>query len=357
MNKYSTNEMTSVDQQRVTVVGVDLGKTWIEVCGQDAAGKVCLTGKHKPGQFKALMAQLPACLLGLEACGRAHHWARVLQGYGHEVKLMAPQFVKAYVKSNKSDRADAEAVCEAVQRRTMRFVGVKTVAQQDQQSLHRVRSLAVAQRTALVNQVRGLLAEQGIEIGRGRARVRAALPGILEDGENGLSGAFREVLQDAYETLVRMDVRLDELAAKIERWARADEQAQRLMGIPGIGPITATALLAAVGDVKTFRNGRELAAWLGLVPRQHSTGGRAQLLGISKRGDSYVRGLLIHGARAALQVSDRKTDPRSRWAQAVAARRHRNVATVALANRMARTAYALLVKEEDYRTDHVVQPA
>ena len=171
MSKYSTNEMTSVDQQRVTVVGVDLGKTWIEVCGQDATGKVRLTGKHRPAQFKALMAQLPACLVGLEACGRAHHWARVLQGYGHEVKMMAPQFVKAYVKSNKSDRADAEAVCEAVQRRTMRFVGVKTVAQQDQQSLHRVRSLAVAQRTAQVNQVRGLLAEQGIEIGQGRTRV------------------------------------------------------------------------------------------------------------------------------------------------------------------------------------------
>ena len=284
MSKYSTNEMTSVDQQRVTVVGVDLGKTWIEVCGQAATGKVRLTGKHRPAQFKALMAQLPACLVGLEACGRAHHWARVLQGYGHEVKMMAPQFVKAYVKSNKSDRADAEAVCEAVQRRTMRFVGVKTVAQQDQQSLHRVRSLAVAQRTAQVNQVRGLLAEQGIEIGQGRTRVRAALPGILEDGENGLSGAFRELVMDAYETLVRMDERLEALAARIERWAKADEQAQRLLGIPGIGPITATALVAAVGDVKTFRNGRELAAWLGLVPRQHSTGGRAQLLGISKRG-------------------------------------------------------------------------
>ena len=357
MSKYSTNEMTSVDQQRVTVVGVDLGKTWIEVCGQAAAGKVVMTGKHKPAQFKALMAQLPACLVGLEACGRSHHWARVLQGYGHEVKMMAPQFVKAYVKSNKSDRADAEAVCEAVQRRTMRFVGVKTVAQQDQQSLHRVRSLAVAQRTAQVNQVRGLLAEQGIEIGQGRTRVRAALPGILEDGENGLSGAFRELVMDAYETLVRMDERLEALAARIERWAKADEQAQRLLGIPGIGPITATALVAAVGDVKTFRNGRELAAWLGLVPRQHSTGGRAQLLGISKRGDAYVRGLLIHGARAVLRVSGKKTDKRSRWVQAVAARRHKNVAVVALANRMARTAYALLAKAEDYQADHVVQPA
>ena len=357
MSKYSTNEKASVEQRQVTVVGVDLGKTWIEVCGQDATGKVRLTGKHRPAQFKALMAQLPACLVGLEACGRAHHWARVLQGYGHEVKLMAPQFVKPYVQSNKSDRADAQAVCEAVQRRTMRFVGVKTVAQQDQQSLHRVRSLAVAQRTAQVNQVRGLLAEQGIEIGQGRTRVRAALPGILEDGENGLSGEFRELVADAYETLVWMDARLEALAARIEHWAKADEQVQRLLGIPGIGPITATALVAAVGDVKTFRNGRELAAWLGLVPRQHSTGGRAQLLGISKRGDAYVRGLLIHGARAVLRVSGKKTDKRSRWVQAVAARRHKNVAVVALANRMARTAYALLAREEDYQADHVVQPA
>lgn len=357
MSKYSTNEQMSVERKQVTVVGVDLGKTWIEVCGQAASGKVCLTGKYKPGEFRTLMARLPACLVGLEACGRAHHWARVLQGYGHEVKLMAPQFVKPYVQSNKSDRADAQAVCEAVQRPTMRFVGVKTAAQQDQQGLHRLRSLAVAQRTALVNQVRGLLAEQGIEIGQGRARVRAALPGVLEDGENGLSGTFRELMQDAYETLVRMDARLDELEAKIARWAKADEQAQRLMGIPGVGPITATALLAAVGDVRTFRNGRELAAWLGLVPRQHSTGGREQLLGISKRGDSYVRGLLIHGARAVLRVSGRKTDQCSRWVQALAARRHRNVATVALANRMARTAYALLVKEEDYQADHVVRPA
>ena len=306
MSEYSTNEMMSVDQQ-VTV--------------------------------------------GLEACGRSYHWARVLRRYGHEVKLMAPQFVKPYVKSNKSGRADAEAVSEAVQRRTMRFVGVKTVAQQDQQSLHRVRSLAVAQRTAQVNQVRG------IEIGRGRVRVRAALPGILEDGENGLSGEFRELLQDAYETLVSMDDRIAGLEAKIARWVKADEQAQRLMSIPRIGLITAKALVAAVGDVQTFRNGRELAAWLGLVPRQHSTGGRAQLLGISKRGDAYVRGLLIHGARAVWWASGKKTDQRSRWVQAIAARRHKNVAVVALANRMARTAYALLVKGEDYQADHGVQPA
>ena len=357
MSKYSNKSVNMAEQEPVTVVGVDLGKTWIEVCGQSASGKVVMTGKYRPEKFKALLAQLPACLVGLEACGRSHHWARVLRGYGHEVKLMAPQFVKPYVQSNKSDRADAQAVCEAVQRRTMRFVGVKTQAQQDQQSLHRVRSLAVGQRTAQVNQIRGLLAEQGVEIGRGRAQVRAALPEILAEGENGLSGAFRELLQGMYAALVSLDERIAGLEAKIVRWAKADEQARRLQGIPGIGPITATALLAAVGDVGTFRNGRELAAWLGLVPRQHSTGGREQLLGISKRGDRYVRSLLIHGARAVLRVSGRKTDRRSRWVQALAARRHQNVAAVALANRMARTAYALLTKGEDYQANPVRQAA
>ena len=355
MSKYSSKKTTTAEA--ITVVGIDLGKTWIELCGQDAAGKVRLSGKYRPEKFKEVMANLPPCLVGLEACGRAHHWARVLQGYGHEVKLMAPQFVKPYVQSNKSDRADAQAVCEAVQRPTMRFVGVKTTAQQDQQSVHRVRSLAVGQRTALVNQVRGLLAEQGVEIGQGRARVRGRLPEILEDGENGLSTSFRELLQDLYEELVRLDVRIEQLEATIDRWAKTDEQAQRLMSIPGIGPITATALLAAVGDATTFRHGRELAAWLGLVPRQHSTGGREQLLGISKRGDCYVRQLLIHGARAALRVAGRKTDRRSRWVQDVVRRRHKNVAVVALANRMARTAYALLIKAETYQADHVEQTA
>lgn len=363
MSQYSNTQTRAVEKTTarpaapITVVGVDLGKNWIQLCGQDARGTVRLTGKYKPEKLRTLLAQLPPCRIGLEACGRAHHWARVLRGYGHDVKLMAPQFVKAYVKSNKSDRADAEAICEAVQRPTMRFVGVKSVAQQDQQSLHRVRALAVAQRTALVNQVRGLLAEYGVEIGQGRSRVRAQLPAILEDGENGLSMPFRALLGGLYEALVQWDERIATLEAQVMQWAKTDEQVRRLMSIPGIGPITATALLAAVGEATTFRHGREMAAWLGLAPRQHSTGGREQLLGISKRGDKYVRSLLIHGARAVLRVSDRKTDQRSRWAQDVLKRRHKNIAAVALANRMARTAHALLVKQTYYRADHVEQPA
>ena len=221
MRQYSTNEKTAAGQRRLTVVGVDLGKTWIEVCGQDASGKVRLTGKRRPAQFKTLMAQLPACLVGAGGVWSVAPLGAGVAGVRSRGEVDGPQFVKPYVQSNKSDRADAQAVCEAVQRPTMRFVGLKTAAQQDQQSLHRIRSLAVAQRTALVNQVRGL---QGIEIGQGRARVRAALPGILEEGENGLSGEFRALVQDAYETLVRMDARLDELAARIARWAKADEQ-------------------------------------------------------------------------------------------------------------------------------------
>ena len=347
MSKYS-------ERHEITVVGIDLGKTWLQVCGQDALGRERLSKKCRPQQLKELMATLPHSLVGLEASARAHYWARLLAGYGHEVKLIAPQFVKPFVKSNKSDRADAEAICEAVQRPSMRFVGVKTAAQQDQQSLHRVRSLAVGQRTAQVNQVRGLLAEYGLEIGYGRHQVRTALPEILEEGENGLSGAFRVLLQDMYEQLVHLDGRIDRLDKQIEQAAQSGEQAQRLMTIPGVGALTATALLAALGEVTAFRNGRELAAWLGLVPRQHATGGKEQLRGISKRGDSYVRCLLIHGARAVLRRLDRQPAGRQRWLRELLSRRPKNVVTVALANRMARTAYALLAKGEVYQPDYTV---
>ena len=306
----------------------------------------------RPRALKAQMANLPPCQVAMEACGRAHYWARVLASYGHEVKLIAPQFVKPFVKSNKTDRADAEAICEAARRPCMRFVGVKSVAQQDQQSLHRIRSLAVSHRTAQVNQIRGLLAEYGIEIPAGRHLVRKALPAILEDAENGLSESFRFCLWELHEELVHLDERVERLDQRIHRQARDDEQARRLMTIPGVGPLTATALLAAVGDVSAFRNGRELAAWLGLTPRQHSTGGRDQLLGISKRGDCYVRSLLVHGARAVILRVDKKSDANSQWAQQLLSRRHKNVATVALANKMARIAYALLARGEQYQQDH-----
>jgi transposase len=265
------------------------------------------------------------------------------------VRLIAPQFVKPYVKSNKNDTVDAEAICEAVQRPNMRFVAVKDTTQQDTQSLHRIRSLAVAQRTAQVNQIRGLLLEYGVEIPQGRRRVRARLPEILEDADNGLNPLFRELLHGLYEELVHLDERVIEYDRRIEQLAHQDDRAKALMSIPGIGAMGATALLSAIGDVGVFRNGREMAAWLGLVPRQHSTGGKSRLLGISKRGDVYLRTLLIHGSRAVLRVAAKKTDRQSLWAVSLEQRRGRNIAAVALANKMARIAWALLNNGEHYR--------
>ena len=279
----------------------------------------------------------------MEACGSAHYWARTFRDYGHEVRLIAPQFVKPFVKSNKNDAADAEAICEALQRPNMRFVAIKSVEQQDIQAIHRMRSLAVGQRTALINQTRGLLLEYGIEIAQGRAALQRRLPEILEDAENGLSGRFRAELQGLYEELQHLNARVAHYDAQIDQMAKESQQAQALMQLPGIGAEGATALLAAVGeDPKLLKNGRGMAAWLGLVPRQHSTGGKDRLLGISKRGDVYLRQLLIHGARSVLRVAERKDDPLSRWATALKTRRHSNVAAVALANRLARIAYAIL---------------
>ena len=343
------------EKQAIKVAGIDLGKTSFQLHGVDDRGHEQLTKKLTRKQLKATMARMPACLVGMEACASAHYWARLLRSYGHEVKLMAPQFVKPYVKSNKNDQADAEAICEAVQRPNMRFVAIKEVEQQDIQSLHRIRSQVVGNRTAQVNQIRGLLMEYGIDIPKGRAQVRKRLPLILEDAENGLTIRFRALLSGLYDELVHLDDRIAVLNQEIDQLAQNDQRARRLMSIPGIGPMCATALVAAIGDIHMFKNGRELAAWLGLVPRQSSTGGKARLLGISKRGDVYLRQLLIHGARAVLQWVDAKEDSRSRWAKELMRRRNKNVAAVAMANKMVRTAYAVLKYEEDYRIDETVE--
>lgn len=334
-------------------VGIDLAKHSIQVYGVDAQGRTCVDRKMRPGQVKAFLSRRVPCVVGLEACGRAHQWGRDIQALGHEARLMAPQFVKPYVKSNKNDRADAQAICEAAQRPSMRFVGIKSAERQAQQSIHRVRSRAVANRTAHVNEIRGLLAEFGIEIAQGRRQVRPAIAEILGDGGTDridLPVQFLEVLADLYDELVHIEARVQRYDHRIEAIARTDTQARLLMTIPGIGPMTATALLAAIGDAGVFRNGRECAAWLGLVPRQHSTGGKDRLLGISKRGDRYLRYLLIHGARAVVRQRARKEKPdaRSQWLARLLERRHRNVATVALANRMARTAWAVLASGKPY---------
>jgi transposase len=333
----------------VKVVGIDLAKNSFQVHAVDAAGRKVLGKTLSRHKLKAYLINLPPCKVAMEACAGAHYWGRLLRSYGHKVRLIAPQFVKPFVKSNKNDAADAEAICEAVQRPNMRFVSVKEIGQQDIQSIHRMRSLVVAQRTAQINQIRGLLLEYGIAIPVGRSRLLRCLPEILEDAQNGLTDLFRGELFGLYRELKHLDERIAHYDEKIEQIARADERTVRLQTIPGIGPKIATALLAAIGDINVFKNGRELAAWLGLVPRQHSTGGKSTLLGISKRGDVYLRQLIIHGARSILRWVGRKTDRTSLWAAAIEQRRHRNIAVVAMANKMVRVAYAILKSGQSYR--------
>lgn len=336
----------------LTRVGVDLAKHVFQVHGVDRHEQVQVKRALSRRQMRSYFTQLAPCLIGMEACAGAHYWARELGRLGHTVKLIPPQFVKPYVKSQKNDANDAEAICEAVGRPNMRFVAIKSEVQQDVQALHRIRSELVRQRTAKANQIRGLLSEYGIVVPVGIATLRRTIPEIQEDAENGLSGLFRRVLGGLRQDLETFDARIAELDAEIAQVALSDETVQRLQSIPGIGPMAATALVAAVGDARQFARGRDLAASLGLTPGQHSSGGKARLLGITKRGDCYLRTLLVHGARAVLNVAGRKDDPRSRWVMNVATRRHKNVAAVALANKMARIAWALLTRGGTYDSLH-----
>ena len=271
--------------------------------------------------------------------------ARKFREFGHEVKMMSPQFVKPYVKSNKNDAADAEACCEAVTRPTMRFVPIKEVAQQDVQALHRVRSRLMKQRTQLTNQVRGLLAEYGIIIAKGIASLRRKLPDILEDAENELTPESRELFQDAYDELLVLTQKIDKYEKKLDTMAKTDESCKRLLTIPGIGAKTATAFKASVGGAEVFTRGRQLSAWLGLVPKQNSSGDKIRLGKISKRGDRYLRCLFVHGARAVLKTVKKKKDPYSLWIKELIARCGFNKAAVAVANKNVRIAWALLRNE------------
>lgn len=341
--------MAKFSKEPVVTIGIDLAKNSVHVYGVDAQGRQVLSKKVSRGKLGAFMVNQPLCLVAMEACGSAHSWARLFRDFGHEVRLIAPQFVKPFVKSHKNDAVDAEAICEAAQRTNMRFVAIKTLEQQDIQATHRMRRLTVERRTAQVNQVRGLLLEYGIDIPQGRAALMRRLPEILEDAENGLSARFRAELNTVLEELRHLDAQVAHYDTQIQAIAQSDERVQRLMTIPGIGARVATALVAAVGeDVGLFRNGRGLATWLGLVPRQHSTGGRERLLGISKRGDVYLRQLLIHGARAVMRWVERKEDATSRWASALKSRRHTNIAVVAMANKIARVAYAVMRSAKPY---------
>ena len=337
---------------KITTIGIDLAKAVFQIHGVGERGKVAVRKQLKRSEMASYFARLEPCLIGMEACGSAHHWARKLQGFGHTVKLMSPQFVKPYVKTNKNDMADAEAICEAVSRPNMRFVSVKTVEQQAILSVHRARTGFVKARTAQANQIRGLLSEFGVVIPKGIHSVLKRIPEILEDGENGLPGTMRNLLQRLAENLKEMDRQVDELERQIQLWHRENEASRRLAEIPGIGPITASAIAATVGNAREFKNGRQLAAWMGLVPRQNSSGGKQNLLGISKRGDTYLRTLLIHGARSVIQYAEKKADESS-WLRKLMARRNKNVAAVALANKNARTIWALLAHDRTFRSDYI----
>jgi transposase len=336
----------------ITTVGIDLAKLLFQVHGTDARGKVTLRKQLKRSQVVTFFAQLAPCLIGMEACAGAHFWSRKLMEFGHTVKLIAPQFVKPYVKTNKNDAADAEAICEAVGRPNMRFVPIKNTEQQALLGLHRARQGFVAARTAQANQIRGLLAEFGLVIPAGIRCIERKLPEFLEDAENELSGASRTLFTRLLEHFRVLDRQVEELEREINAWHREDSASRRLQAIPGVGPITASALVASVGDAKVFRNGRQFAAWLGLVPRQSSSGGKTNLLGISKRGDTYLRTLLIHGARSVLFSLKRDPARADSWLARVANRRNPNVAAVALANKNARTVWALLAHGREYQAGY-----
>ncbi|MBI3773848.1 MAG: IS110 family transposase [Gammaproteobacteria bacterium] len=333
---------------KLTTIGLDLAKSVFHV--------VCFNEKHQEVSKKMLrrshvleyFAQLEPCLVAMEACAGAQYWGRELKKLGHTVKLIPPQFVKPYVKGNKNDYNDARAIAEAATRPGMRFVGVKTEEQQDIQALHRLRQQRVKERTALCNQMRALVAEYGIVMNKGVAAVRRGIPELLEDAENGLSDRFRALLAQGYEQLGELEKHIDYYTRQVELHSRQNEQMRRLQALPGFGPIVSSVFASAIGDGSAFKRGRDVSASLGLVPRQHSSGGKDVLLGISKRGDKYLRSLLIHGARSVVIYAKNKDDSLSRWINRIRERRGTNKAAVALANKLARMGWALLRNKTEY---------
>ena len=327
--------------QNITRVGIDLAKNIFQVCAVNNHGKVLFNKTIKRSELKSFIANIPACEIILESCASSNYWYRIFSAYGHEVKLINPAYVRPYVKTNKNDAADAEALCEAATRPTMRFVQPKTPEQQDVQLLHRVRTRLVSRRTSLSNQLRGLLGEYGITISEGINNVRKQLPRILEDAENDLSAPARSVFAQLYDELIEIDKRVDTLSNQLIQLSKSQPRCQQFTTVYGIGPMVSTALYAAMGDPKHYKNGREFAAFLGLVPRQYSTGGKPKLGGISKRGDTQTRTLLIQGAQAALSRMSKRSDRLSQWVCKIKERRGHNIATVALANKLARICWAM----------------
>jgi len=338
---------------KLSRVGIDLAKNVYQLHGVDRSGKTALKRRLKRHQwFKVLLDKTePGCVIGMEACASAHHWGRELQSRGYTVKLIPAQFVKPYVKSNKNDARDAEAICEAMSRPNMRFVTVKDVGQQDIQATHRIRAELITQRTAKANQIRGLVAEYGLVAPKRLSSLRAAIPCWLEDAGNGLTDDFRNLLHGVWDDLLVLDARVGEMDQVIKRLAANNEDCVRLQQLRGVGPMISTAMVATVGDARQYHKGRQMAAAIGITPKQHSSGGKERLLGISKRGDVYLRTLMIHGARAVVSRAEHKDDRLSRWVTGIATRRHPNVAAVALANKTARMAWAMLRHETDYDPD------
>ena len=341
---------------KLSRVGIDLAKNVYQLHGVDRSGKTIWKRRLKRHQWlKALLDNTESdCVIGMEACASAHHWGRELQCRGYTVKLIPPQFVKPYVKSNKNDARDAEAICEAMSRPNMRFVTVKTVEQQDIQATHRIREELKVRRTAKANQIRGLVAEYGLVAPKHLSSLRAAIPCWLEDAENGLTHYFRSLLQGLWDDLLILDDRMCEMDKTIKQLAKDNEDCVRLEQLRGIGPMTSTAMIATVGDARQYHKSRQMAAGIGITPRQHSSGDKHRLLGISKRGDVYLRTLMIHGARAVVTRAKHKDDPLSRWVTEIAKRRHPNVAAVALANKNARMAWAILRNKTDYDPDFAI---
>ncbi len=337
---------------KITIVGLDLAKCVFQVHCADEVGTPVARRQLRRGQVLAFFAGLEPCLVGMEACSSAHYWARELAALGHEVKLIPPQYVRPFVKTNKNDAADAEAIVEALQRPTMRFAPVKSVEQQSVLMLHRARELLVGQRTMLINAIRGHCAEFGIIAARGAPNINALLAIIEDEADSRVPALAREALAVLVLQLRQAQAQIAALEARLKRWHMENEASRRLETIPGVGLITATALVATIGDGSQFTSGRQLSAFLGLVPRQNATGGRQGLGRISKRGDGYLRRLLVHGARTVLRWSRGKPSAQSGWQQAMLARRPTCVVLVAMANKTARIAWALLTGGGSYRPQH-----
>lgn len=333
---------------QITTIGLDIAKNVFQIHGVDGEGRVVLRRKVKRDQLLALFGGLKPCLIGIEACATAHHWARQLQALGHEVRLMPPAYVKAYVKRNKNDAADAEAICEAVTRPTMRFVPIKSADAQSVLMLHRARHLLVRQRTAQVSAMRAHLAEYGVIAPKGRTHVRELVE-ALTSGAAPIPDLARQTLLLIADMIEELSRQIRAIEVELMAWHRANAASRRLETIPGIGFITATALAATVGDARVFRSGRQFAAWLGLVPKQHSSGGKERMGGISKMGDRYLRHLLVVGATAVIRYTRRKATTVSIWANRLLERKPARLVSVAVANKMARIAWAVMTREENYR--------